>query len=58
MDNSAVTLVPPSVSGAFVDASQPYATHGPWLLMLIPDTFLQTMSEEMAILSNPDDVSS
>ena len=55
--NSAVTLVPPSVSGAFVDSSNPYATHGPWLQVYIPHNFIETMYSELSVLANPDEVS-
>lgn len=53
---SAVTLVPPAVAGAFVDASCPYASRGPWLQIFIPDDFLPTMVEDLADLADPDEV--
>ncbi|XP_047499810.1 suppressor of fused homolog isoform X2 [Penaeus chinensis] len=56
VDVSAVTLVPPSVAGAFVDASCPYASRGPWLQVFIPDDLLPTMVEDLADLADPDEV--
>ncbi|KAK3862094.1 hypothetical protein Pcinc_032010 [Petrolisthes cinctipes] len=57
IDVSAVTLVPPAVAGAFVDASCPYASRGPWLQIFIPDDFLPAMVEDLADLADPDEVS-
>ncbi|XP_042874623.1 suppressor of fused homolog isoform X2 [Penaeus japonicus] len=56
VDVSAVTLVPPSVAGAFVDASCPYASRGPWLQVFIPDDLLPAMVEDLAELADPDEV--
>ncbi|KAK4287394.1 hypothetical protein Pmani_039533 [Petrolisthes manimaculis] len=57
IDVSAVTLVPPAVAGAFVDASCPYASRGPWLQIFIPDDFLPAMVDDLADLADPDEVS-
>ncbi|KAG0716764.1 Suppressor of fused [Chionoecetes opilio] len=56
VDVSAVTLVAPSVAGAFVDAASPYAVRGPWLQLLVPDDFLMTLVEDLADLADPDEV--
>lgn len=49
--------MPPSVAGAFVDASCPYASRGPWLQVFIPDDLLPTMVDDLSDLADPDEVS-
>lgn len=39
----AITLVPPSVVGSFVDAEHPYAAHGPWLQVLLAEDLIEQM---------------
>ncbi|KAG7159799.1 Suppressor of fused-like [Homarus americanus] len=56
VDIGAVTLVPPAVAGAFVDAACPYASRGPWLQIFIPDDFLPLMAADLADLADPEEV--
>ncbi|XP_069936632.1 suppressor of fused homolog isoform X2 [Cherax quadricarinatus] len=56
VDIGAVTLVPPAVAGAFVDATCPYASRGPWLQIFIPDDFLPVMAVDLADLADPEEV--
>ncbi|XP_071542344.1 suppressor of fused homolog isoform X2 [Panulirus ornatus] len=57
VDVGAVTLVPPGVAGAFVDAGCPYAVRGPWLQIFIPDDFFPVMATDLADLADPEEVS-
>ncbi|XP_054168726.1 suppressor of fused homolog [Oppia nitens] len=48
----AITFVTPAVSGSFVSITQPYAIHGPWLQVLIPNDYIDRM---LADLNQLDD---
>lgn len=54
----AVTLLTESVSGSYVSLESPYAIHGPWLQVLIPNDFVNEMlarlSESMGKLEQND----
>lgn len=52
----AITLVAASVTGTFVDADKPYVAHGPWLQVLIPEDFIDTLADSLEPLNNPDQV--
>lgn len=56
ISHNAVTLVPPSVTGAFVSVQNPYAIQGPWLQVLLPDNLAERMASEFQILNNPEQV--
>lgn len=43
----AITLVTESVSGSHVSLESPYAIHGPWLQVLIPNDSLDDMMKEL-----------
>nr|XP_026500929.1 suppressor of fused homolog [Vanessa tameamea] len=47
----AVTVLPPTVVGAFVTPEKPYATKGAWLQILIPPDLAQEMSKQVSNLS-------
>lgn len=53
----AITFVTPSVSGSFVTEEQPYAIHGPWLQVLIPDNYIDRMLADLDELSDQGNVS-
>ncbi|XP_067126583.1 suppressor of fused homolog isoform X2 [Centruroides vittatus] len=50
----AITLVAPSVVGAFVDAEHPYAAHGPWLQILLTEDTIEQILQDLTELSQPD----
>ncbi|XP_053203998.1 suppressor of fused homolog [Panonychus citri] len=50
----AITFVTPSVSGSHVNEEQPYAIHGPWLQILIPDRSIDTMLKDLKELNDLD----
>jgi len=52
----AITLVTPSVEGSFADNKHPYATHGPWLHVLVEEDFLETLITDLAELAQIDKV--
>ncbi|XP_070540904.1 suppressor of fused homolog [Ptychodera flava] len=52
----AVTLVSPHVEGSIVDETHNYAAHGPWLQILIADDALDSIIEDLEVLSNPSEV--
>ena len=46
-----------SVTGTFVNSDHPYAAHGPWLQVLIPDDFATEMITDIEILNqNTDEI--
>lgn len=46
-----------TVTGTFVDPEHPYAAHGPWLQILIPDDFALDMARDIEILNqNAEDL--
>ncbi|XP_045530537.1 suppressor of fused homolog [Pieris brassicae] len=47
-----VTVLPPSVGGAFVTPRRPYAVSGSWLQILIPKELAEEMSKKVAPLAN------
>ncbi|GIY70853.1 suppressor of fused homolog [Caerostris extrusa] len=47
----AITLVPVSVSGAFVDAEHPFAAHGPWLQLLLTDNDIDHMLDDLLAMT-------
>ena len=53
----AITFVTPSVSGSFVTEERPYAIHGPWLQVLIPDNYIDRMLADLDELSDQGNVS-
>lgn len=53
----AITLVPISVSGAFVDLEHPYAAHGPWLQVLLTDEDIDLMLDDLVAMSESDALS-
>ncbi|XP_077992002.1 suppressor of fused homolog [Glandiceps talaboti] len=52
----AVTLVSAHVEGSIVDEHHHYAAHGPWLQILVADEVLDTMIEDLDVLTNPAEV--
>ncbi|KAI2797402.1 hypothetical protein BLOT_015496 [Blomia tropicalis] len=54
----AITFVTTSISGSFVNEEDPYAIHGPWLQVLIPDEYIETMLNDLDQISdlNKDDL--
>lgn len=50
----AITFVTPTVRGSHVNEEQPYAVHGPWLQILIPDRSIDTMLKDLQDLSDLD----
>ncbi|KAL8604949.1 hypothetical protein ACOMHN_028577 [Nucella lapillus] len=52
----AVTLVSPRVVGSITDEEHPFAAHGPWLQVLIPDSFLQQLIDDLHELSAPNEM--
>ncbi|KAK3611658.1 hypothetical protein CHS0354_012028 [Potamilus streckersoni] len=55
MNDSAITLVSSSVHGSIADEHHPFAAHGPWLQVLIPNEFIEEMLADLEELSNPDE---
>ncbi|KFM58539.1 Suppressor of fused-like protein, partial [Stegodyphus mimosarum] len=50
----AITLVPTSVSGAFVDVEHPFAAHGPWLQVLLTEEDIEIMLSDLNEVSELD----
>lgn len=58
LGDTAITFVASSVTGTFVNSDHPYAAHGPWLQVLIPDDFALDMARDIEILNqNPEELS-
>ncbi|GFV67652.1 suppressor of fused homolog [Trichonephila clavipes] len=53
----AITLVPVSVSGAFVDPERPFAAHGPWLQVLLSDGDIENILEDLVTMNESDAIS-
>lgn len=53
-NDSAITLVSPSVNGSIADEEHPFAAHGLWLQVLLADDFIEKMCIDLQELS--DDV--
>ncbi|CAK1555959.1 unnamed protein product [Leptosia nina] len=53
-----VTLLPPSVSGAFATTRRPFALTGTWLQILIPKELAEDMSKKVAPLANLAEIDS
>ncbi|KAL0269736.1 UNVERIFIED_CONTAM: hypothetical protein PYX00_007371 [Menopon gallinae] len=51
LSDTAITFVASAVTGTFVNAEHPYASHGPWLQVLIPDDFASEMARDVEVLS-------
>lgn len=57
LGDTAITFVAASVTGTFVNPTTPYASHGPWLQVLIPDDLAAEMARDFDILSaNVEDI--
>lgn len=56
-NDSAITLVSPSVNGSIADEENPFAAHGLWLQVLLADDFIDEMCSDLSELSNSPDVS-
>lgn len=56
-NDSAITLVSPSVNGSIADEDNPFAAHGLWLQVLLADDCIEEMCGDLQELSNPHDVS-
>lgn len=56
-NDSAITLVSPSVNGSIADEEHPFASHGLWLQVLLADDFIEEMCLDLQELSNPHEVS-
>ncbi|XP_065338196.1 suppressor of fused homolog [Cloeon dipterum] len=56
LNNSAITLVSPSVTGTFVDPENPYAAQRTWLQMLVPPEMENDMAESLEELSNAENM--
>ncbi|CAI9717818.1 suppressor of fused homolog [Octopus vulgaris] len=54
LNDVAVTLVSSSVTGSIADEQHPYATHGPWLQILLTDDFIEDMLQDIEELSDPE----
>ena len=54
---TAITLVPPKVTGAIVTEKEPYAVQGDWLQVLIPEDLAEKIVSELKILATPSQVS-
>lgn len=52
----AITFVTTAVAGAYVNREQPYALHGPWLQILIPDEQLDSILSELENIDYLDKV--
>lgn len=57
LNESAVTLVSPSVAGAIVDGEHRFAIHGLWLQVLLDEEFIEQLSQELDCLSDAGQVS-
>ena len=53
----AITFVSTSVVGSFASEKKPFASHGPWLQVLITDDFIEEMLEDFADIVNLEFVS-
>ena len=56
ISHTAVTIVAPTVTGTLVTKEQPYAVHGPWLQVLLPDDLTEKMASEFEIFNSPQQV--
>ncbi|XP_022908185.1 suppressor of fused homolog [Onthophagus taurus] len=54
INDIAITLVAPSVTGTMVDSENPYVAKGPWLHVLIPDDLAQDMAVTFQVLTKPE----
>ncbi|TGZ70898.1 hypothetical protein CRM22_002929 [Opisthorchis felineus] len=52
----AITLVPSGVTGAFVTEENPYVARGPWLQILFPEDFLESLEFQFTCLQRTDDL--
>lgn len=52
LNDSAVTLVSPSVAGAIVDSEHRYAAHGLWLQVLLDYDFIDHLTRRLDFLSD------
>ena len=55
-NDSAITLVSPSVNGSIADERHPFAAHGLWLQVLLAEDFIEEMCLDLEELDNPDEV--
>jgi suppressor of fused-like protein len=46
-NNLAITLLTPSISGACVSESRPYAIYGSWLQILLPNDFVDEILNQL-----------
>ena len=51
LNDSAVTLVSPSVAGAIVDKEHHYATHATWLQVLLDEELIERLCQQLDFLS-------
>lgn len=51
-NDSAITLVSPSVNGSIVDEEHPFTAHGLWLQVLLADDFIEKMCIDLQELSD------
>ena len=51
-----ITFVTSSVQGSFVNREQPYAIHGPWLQVLIPDEHIDKLLSDLDNIDEIDKV--
>ena len=58
LNESAVTLVSPSVAGAIVDSEHKYATHGLWLQVLLDEEFIDQLCRQLEFLNDITKVNS
>ncbi|KAK2175561.1 hypothetical protein NP493_726g01043 [Ridgeia piscesae] len=52
LDDSAITLVSSNVIGSIVNEQHPYAAHGSWLQVLLPDDFIDHLHHDLSQLSD------
>lgn len=57
LNDSAVTLLSPSVVGAFVDEEHRFAVRGSWLQVLLDDDFTNMLAQQLDVLSDISHVS-
>lgn len=55
-NDSAITLVSPSVNGSIADERHPFAAHGLWLQVLLAEDFIEEMCLDLEELDNPDEM--
>ena len=55
-NDSAITLVSPTVNGSIADERHPFAAHGLWLQVLLAEDFIEEMCLDLDELDNPDEV--